>query len=159
MHVQTVHADESDKLMLHHPSLCEIKSQLSSSGSDGNHKKHSNAVIKRGYFYMGSSSNVTPLLTQNGRFVKIGRKKFIQMDGLLVRNTNPFDFTIKDGMYAHIYYAKLPGSSEDESLKTPYPVEVLDCLADVSIGGTFVGYEYLKIMQMFLVETTMFLKV
>ena len=26
---------------------------------------------------------------------------------------------------------------EDESLKIPYPVEVLDCLVDVSTGGTF----------------------
>ena len=40
-------------------------------------------------------------------------------------------------MYAHIYYDKLPGFSEDESLKTPYPVEVLDCLVDVSTSGTF----------------------
>ena len=52
---------------------------------------------------MGSSSDVTPLLTQNGRFVKIGRNKFIQMDGLLVCSTNPFDFTIKAGMYVRIY--------------------------------------------------------
>ena len=86
---------------------------------------------------MGSSSNVTPLLTQNGRFVKIGGKKFIQMDLLLVCNTNPFDFTIKEGMYVRIYYDKLPGFFEYESLKTPYPVEVLDCLVDVSTGGTF----------------------
>ena len=32
MHVQMVYANESGKFMLHHPSLCEIKSQLSSSG-------------------------------------------------------------------------------------------------------------------------------
>ena len=32
MHVQMVYVDESGKLMLHHPSLCEIKSQLCSSG-------------------------------------------------------------------------------------------------------------------------------
>ena len=59
------------------------------------------------------------------------------MDGLLLHNTNPFDFTIKEGMYVCIYYDKFPGFSEDESLKTPYPVEVLDCLVDVSTGGTF----------------------
>ena len=40
-------------------------------------------------------------------------------------------------MYVCIYYDKFHGFSEDESLKTPYPVEVLDCLVDVSIGGTF----------------------
>ena len=86
---------------------------------------------------MGSSSDVTPLLTQNCRFVNIGRKKFIQMDGLLVHNTNPFDFTIKVGMHVSIYYDKLPGFFEDESLKIPYHVEVLDCLVDVSTHGTF----------------------
>ena len=80
---------------------------------------------------------MTPLLNQNGHFVNIGRNKFIQMDGLLVHNINPFDFTIKAGMYVHIYYDKLPGFSEDESLKIPYPLEVLDCLVDVSTGGTF----------------------
>ena len=89
MHAQMVYADESSNIMVHHPSLCEIKSQLSWSGSDKNHKNNSNAVIKRG-FYMGSSSDLTPLLTQNSHFVKICRNKFIQMDGLLVRNTNPF---------------------------------------------------------------------
>ena len=134
--VQMLYADESGKLMLQHPSLSEIKSQLSSSGSDENHKKHSTAVIKRG-FYMGSCSDVTPLLTQNGCYVMIGKKKYIQMDGLLVRNTNPFDYTIKAGMYVRIYYENFPGMSEDESLKIPYPVEVLNCLVDVSTGGTF----------------------
>jgi hypothetical protein len=133
---QMVYSDESGKLMLHHPSISEIKSQLSSSGTDENHKKHSTAVIKRG-FYMGSCSDVTPLQTQNGHFMKIGRNKFIQMDGILVCNTNPFYFTIKVGMYVRIYYEKLLGMSEDESLKIPYPVEVLDCLVDVSTGGTF----------------------
>ena len=122
--------------MLHHPSLCEMKSQLSSSGLDENHKKHSNAVIKLG-FYMGCSSYVTPLLTQNGHFVNIGIKKFIQVDGLLACNRNLFDFTIKKGIYVHIDYDKLPRFSEDDSLKIPYPVEVLDCLVDVSTGGTF----------------------
>ena len=116
-----MYANESGKLMLHHPSLYEIKSQLSSSGPDENHIKHSNAVIKWG-FYMGSCSNVTPLLTQNGHFVKISRKKFIQMDGLLMRNTNQFDFTINAGMYVHIYYDKFPIFSEYESLKTPYSI-------------------------------------
>ena len=86
---------------------------------------------------MGSSSDVTPWLTQNGHFVKIGGEKFIQMDGLLVCNKNPFDFTIKVTIYVCIYYDKLPGFSKDESLKIPYPVEVLDCLVDVSTGGTF----------------------
>ena len=38
MCIEMVYADESGKLMLHHPSLCEIKSQLSISGSDENHK-------------------------------------------------------------------------------------------------------------------------
>ena len=33
MLVQMVYADESGKLMFHHPSLSEIKSQLSSSGT------------------------------------------------------------------------------------------------------------------------------
>ena len=130
-----VYVDESEKIMLHHPSLFEIKSQLSSSGPDENHIKHSNAVIKRG-FYMGSCSNVTPLLTQNGHFVKISRKKFIQMDGLLVHNKNPFDFTIKSGMHVCIYYENLAGMSEDESSKIPYLVEVLDYLVDVSTGGS-----------------------
>ena len=36
--VQMVYADESGKLMLHHPSLSEIKSQLPSSGPDENYK-------------------------------------------------------------------------------------------------------------------------
>ena len=44
--IQMLYPDESGKLMLLHHSLSEIKSQLSSSGSDENHKKHSNAVIK-----------------------------------------------------------------------------------------------------------------
>ena len=138
MHAQMVYADESSNIMVHHPSLCEIKSQSSSSGSDENHKKHSNVVIKR-WFYMGSSSEVTPLLNQNGCFVNIGRNKFIQMDWLLVHNTNPFDFTINEGMHVRIYYDKLPGFSEDESLKTPYPVEVLDYLVDVPLMEHFVG--------------------
>ena len=43
-------------------------------------------------------------------------RDFFQMDGLLVRSTNPFDFTIKVGMYVCIYYDKLLGFSEDESL-------------------------------------------
>ena len=59
------------------------------------------------------------------------------MDGLLVRSLNPFDFTIKAGMYVCIYYDKLPRFSEDESLKNPYPIEVLDCLVYFLIGGTF----------------------
>ena len=86
---------------------------------------------------MGSSLDVTPLLTQNGCFVNIGRKKFIQMDGILVRYTNPFDFTIKVGMHVHIYCEKFPRIYEDESLKIPYLVEVLDCLVDISTSGTF----------------------
>jgi hypothetical protein len=86
----------------------------------------------------GIISDVTPLL-RDGHFVNIGRNKFIQMDGILVYNTNPFDFTIKVGMYVHIYYENLPGMFEDESLKIPYPMEVLDCLVEVSTGGTFVG--------------------
>ena len=59
------------------------------------------------------------------------------MDGILVRSTNPFDFTIKEGMYVRIYYENFPGISEEESLKIPYPMEVLNYLVDVSIGGTF----------------------
>ena len=60
---------------------------------------------------MGSRSYVTPLLGDD-RFIKIGRKKFIQMDGLLVHSTNPFDFSIKEGMYVHIYHENFPGISE-----------------------------------------------
>ena len=85
---------------------------------------------------MGCSSNVNPLLTQNGHFVNIGGMKFIQMDGLLVHNKNPFDFTIKSGMHVRIYYENLAGMSEDESSKIPYLVEVLDYLVDVSTGGS-----------------------
>ena len=136
LHVQMVYEDESGKTMLHHPSLYEIKSQLLSSGSDENHKKKSTAVIKQG-FYMGYFSNLTPLLTKNDQFVNNGRNKFIKMDGILVRITNPFDFTIKADMYVCIYYKTFPRIYEDESLKIPYPVEVLDCLVDVSTGGTF----------------------
>lgn len=40
-----VYADDSSKLMLHHPSLSEIKSQLSSRS----YEYHSTAVIKRGF--------------------------------------------------------------------------------------------------------------
>ena len=43
-------------------------------------------------------------------------REFFRMDGLLVRNTNPFDFTIKADMYVCIYYDKFLGFSEDESL-------------------------------------------
>ena len=85
---------------------------------------------------MGSRSDVTPLLGDD-HFINIGRNKFIQMDGLLVHNTNPFDFTIKEGMYVYIYYENFPGIFEEESLKIPYPVEMLNCLVDVSNGGTF----------------------
>lgn len=85
---------------------------------------------------MGSRSDVTPLLGDD-HFIRIGRKKFIQMDGLLVHNTNPFDFTIKKGMYVCIYYENFRGISEEESLKIPYPVEVLNCLVGVSTGGAF----------------------
>ena len=84
---------------------------------------------------MGSRSDVTPLLGDD-HFIKIKRKKIIQMDGLVVHNTNPFDFTIKACMYVRIYYENFPGISEEESLKIPYPVEVLNCLVDVSTGGT-----------------------
>ena len=78
----------------------------------------------------------TPLLGDD-HFIKIGRNEFIQMDGILVHSTNPFDFTIKASMYVCIYYEKLPAISEEESLKIPYPMEVLNCLVDVSAGGTF----------------------
>ena len=37
--IQMVYAYESGNLMLNHPSLSEIKSQLPSSGLDENHKK------------------------------------------------------------------------------------------------------------------------
>ena len=56
-----------------------------------------------------------------------------------MHNTNPFDFTIKAGMYVCIYYENFPGISEEESLKIPYPVEVLNCLVDVSTSGAFCG--------------------
>ena len=108
---------------------------------------------------MGSSSYVTPLLTQNGRFVNIGGNKFIQMDGLLVRSTNPFYFTINAGMYLRIYYDKLPGFSEVESLKSPYPIEFLDCLVDVSTCGTFCWVRIFENHVDILVKETMFLKV
>ena len=85
---------------------------------------------------MGSRSNVTPLLGDD-HFIKIGRKKFIQMDGILVHNKNPFDFTIEVGMYVCIYYENFPSMSKEESLKIPYPVEVLNSLVDVSTGETF----------------------
>ena len=62
---------------------------------------------------MGSRSDVTPLLGDD-RFINIGRKTLIQMDGILVHTTNPFDFTIKAGMYVRIYYEKLLGFSENE---------------------------------------------
>ena len=86
---------------------------------------------------MECCSDVTPLLTKNGNFVNIGRNKFIQTNEILVHRTNPFDFTIKAGMYVYIYYENLLGFSEEESLKIPYPMEVLNCLVDVSTGGTF----------------------
>ena len=54
-------------------------------------------------------------------------REFFRIDGLLVCSTNPFDFTIKVGMYVCIYYEKFPGISEDESLEIPYDVELLDC--------------------------------
>ena len=85
---------------------------------------------------MGSRLDVTPLLGDDC-FIKIGRNKFIQMDGILVHNTNPFDFTIKADMYVHIYYENLPGISKEESLKIPYLVQVLNCLVYVSTNGTF----------------------
>ena len=84
---------------------------------------------------MGSRSDVTPLLGDDC-FIKIGRKNSIQMNGRLVHSTNPFYFTIKLGMYVHIYYENLPGISEEESLKILYPMEVLNCLVDVSTCGT-----------------------
>ena len=59
------------------------------------------------------------------------------MDGLLVCKTNPFDFTIKEGMYVCISYEFFSGMFEYESLKIPYPIEVLDCLVYVLTGGTF----------------------
>ena len=80
--VQMVYANENGNIMQHHPSFFEIKSQLCSSGSNEYHKKHSTIVIKRD-FYAVSSSYATPLLG-DGCFVKIGRNKFIQMDGISV---------------------------------------------------------------------------
>ena len=59
------------------------------------------------------------------------------MDGLLVHNKNPFSFTIKACMYVCIYYENFPIIFEEESLKIPYPMEVLNCLVDVSTSGTF----------------------
>ena len=80
---------------------------------------------------------MTPPLTKNSHFLKIGRKKFIQMDGILVRNTNTIGLSIKEGMYVHIYYEAFYGMSEYGSLEIPCPIEVLDCLVDVSTTGTF----------------------
>ena len=57
--VQMVYADVSGKLMLNHPLLSKIKSQLPSSGLDENHKKLSTVVIKRG-FYLGYCSDMIP---------------------------------------------------------------------------------------------------
>ena len=85
------------RAILYYLKIKNKKSQLYSSGSDEYLKKHSIAVIKR-WFYMGSSSDVTPLLG-DGRFINIDRKKFIQMDGLMVKRTYPFYFTIKASMY------------------------------------------------------------
>ena len=75
-------------------------------------KNHSTAIIKWG-FYMGSRSNVTPLLG-DGNLINIGRNEFIQMDGIPMHNTNPFDFTIKEGMHVCIYYENLFGMSEEK---------------------------------------------
>lgn len=85
---------------------------------------------------MGSRSYVIPLLGDDC-LIKIGRNTFIQMDEILVHNTNPFDFTIKEAMYIYIYYENLRGMSEEELLKILYLVEVLNYLVDVSTGGTF----------------------
>lgn len=92
---------------------------------------------------MGSRSDVTPLLGDD-HFIKIRRKKFIQMDGILVHNTNPFDFTRKACMYAYVYYENFPGMSKEESLKIPYPLEVLKCLVDVSICGIFCSVKFFE---------------
>jgi hypothetical protein len=105
---------------------------------------------------MGSSLDVTPLL-RDGHFVNIGRKKFIKMDGILVHNTNPFDLTIKTSIYVCIYYENVPSMFEDESLKTPYHVEVL--VVGFPLVKHYVGNEYLKVMWMLLVEATTFPKV
>ena len=71
--------------------------------------------------------------------MNIGRKQFIQLEGILVQNTNPFYFTINEDMYVYIYYEKIHEMLGYESLKNPYPVEVLDCFVDVSTSETFVG--------------------
>ena len=63
--VLVVNVDDSGKIMLHHTSLSEIKSQLSSRS----YEYRSTAVIKRG-FYMGSRLDVTPLLGDD-HFIKI----------------------------------------------------------------------------------------
>lgn len=64
--VHMVHTYEGGKLMLYHPLLTKIESQLSLSGLDEYHKKNSIIVIKK-EFYMGSCSYVTPLL-RDGHF-------------------------------------------------------------------------------------------
>lgn len=74
--VKMVYVDENGKIMLHHPSLSKIKSQLTSSGSNESHKEHSTIVIKQG-FYMGSYLDVTTLL-RDGHFFKVSRNKFIK---------------------------------------------------------------------------------
>ena len=75
-------------------------------------KNNSTAIIKWG-FYMGSRSNVTPLLGDSN-LIKIERSEFIQMDGIPMQNTNLFDFTIKEGMHVRIYYENLFGMSEEK---------------------------------------------
>ena len=85
---------------------------------------------------MGYILYVTPLLRYS-HFIRIGRNKFIQMDGLMVHITNPSYFTIKASMYVHIYYENLSDMFEEESFKIPYPMEALNCLVDISTGQTF----------------------
>ena len=67
------------------------------------------------------------------------------MDGIMVHKTNPFDFTIKVGIYVYIYYENLPSTFEEEPLKIPYLVKVLNSLVEVSIGGTFCWVRILEI--------------
>jgi len=49
--------------------------------------------------------------------------------------------------------------SGDESLKIPYLMEVLDCLAEVSIGGIFCWVRIFKNAWILLLEAIIFQKV
>jgi hypothetical protein len=107
---------------------------------------------------MVSCLDVTPLF-RDSNFIKVGRKKFIQMDRLSMYNTNSFDFSIKACMAICIYYENLPSMFENEPLNIPYLMEVLECLVEVSIGGTFCWVRIFEIHVNLIGRCTIFPKV